>query len=144
MPTSNTHLGADFTAEAQQPLFASCNDNTFDTGLTALGRMEGVPMARLTLGRCRGLPALPLCMLQGKGCAVQHGAALGQAGRQPRQQMAAQSRAGQAQRAAEGQGCRAPLTPALQSGHHFLLSVRLGKGLNQGRSPCTHYSGGSG
>lgn len=47
--------------------------------------------------------------------------------------------AGQAQRAAEGQGCRAPLAPALRhrAEKHFLLSVRLRKDLKQGRSPYT-------
>lgn len=49
----------------------------------------------------------------------------------------AELRAGQARRAAEGRGCRAPLAPALRRRAEkcFLLGVRQRQGFSRGRSP---------
>jgi len=139
----------DFSAKAQQPLFAFCNDNTLDAGLDTFAIVEGVPTARLTLRAMLGSPRAalaPRCEGGDAGrelCSAGHlpGRLVGgQGGRRLRR-----ARCCQAPRAAEGQGCRALRAPALRRGveKHFLLGIRLRKGLNQGRSPMhTQEQGG--
>lgn len=121
----------DFFGKAQQPLFAFCDGNTLKGGLST----QDVPMAQLVLGSPSSVPLFAA----GEGTrqsSLQHGHHQAGWAAAKAAEGCAERCAGKAQRAAGGRGCRAPLMPALRHGveKHFLLSLRLRKGSNQGRS----------